>query len=892
MSVQRVAPRAWGAHRSIGAAVRAVDPGANGAPAVTVQAGVYNERLFVDRPVKLVGAGAPGDVRVIGAGGPALTASAASGTVQGLRIEAATGEVAVLVERGALVLEDCEIHGDVRISADAAPTLRRCRVTGGTVLIEDASRATLEDCVVADSSRVALVVRGDAAPTITRVRINGSGGEGIVFADAARGVLIEGEVSRPSRTGITVLGTSAPAFRGLTVREPGGDGFRIDGQDDGRSGSDGLSGELADRLRKDLSVRTGGGVVIEKCEVVRPAGAGAVITGSAAVLMRGTTVTEPAGAGLLAADRADVRLEACTIRRAARSAMVARDTATVTAERLTVESADGNGVLAEGSTTVRIVDSEIGHTAYTAVHAAGHAEVTVVRGQLHDTSEYGLRVLEQAMAALDGTEISNAAAAGISVEDRGDVTATGVRISGGVAGVSLAGTHHPLLRDCEITDVARVGVLVEADTAAVLQRCTIRGAADAGLHFGERSTAYVVDCSVSDVAGIGVVVSAGARPDVRSTTVLRTKKNGLAVHDGGHGDFVDCEVGEADYPAVFVGAGADPTFRRLHVHDTARGVTLDPAAGPTWIECTSEKVAADDLPERVASGAKPAAVLAGAAPTSAPRKDEPESLEDVLAQLNDLVGLGSVKDDVNRMVNVMKLVRQRREAGLSAPPLGRHLVFAGNPGTGKTTVARLYGRILTALGLLESGHLVEADRSMLVGEYVGHTAPRTQAVFRRAVGGVLFIDEAYALVPEGQGTDFGQEAIVTLVKLMEDHRDEVVVIVAGYPSDMDRFTASNPGLASRFTRTLRFEDYVPEELVGIVRGQAADHQYRLGPGAADALAELFDRMRTMPRFGNGRSARQVFQEMTERQAQRVALMADPGTEDLMTLLIDDLPETR
>jgi SpoVK/Ycf46/Vps4 family AAA+-type ATPase len=247
-----------------------------------------------------------------------------------------------------------------------------------------------------------------------------------------------------------------------------------------------------------------------------------------------------------------------------------------------------------------------------------------------------------------------------------------------------------------------------------------------------------------------------------------------------------------------------------------------------------------------------------------------------------------VKQDVNRMVNVMRMVRQRREAGLQAPPLGRHLVFEGNPGTGKTTVARLYGRILTALGLLESGHLVEADRSTLVGEYVGHTAPRTQAVFRRAVGGVLFIDEAYALVPEGQGSDFGAEAVVTLVKLMEDHRDEVVVIVAGYPSDMDRFTASNPGLASRFTRSLRFEDYEPGELVGIVRGQAAAHQYKLAAGTEEALAEYFGRLRHAPRFGNGRSARQVFQEMTERQAQRVSGLADPDTEDLMTLLVEDL----
>jgi SpoVK/Ycf46/Vps4 family AAA+-type ATPase len=202
--------------------------------------------------------------------------------------------------------------------------------------------------------------------------------------------------------------------------------------------------------------------------------------------------------------------------------------------------------------------------------------------------------------------------------------------------------------------------------------------------------------------------------------------------------------------------------------------------------------------------------------------------------------------------------------------LSRHLVFAGNPGTGKTTVARLYGQILRSLGMLDTGHLVEVDRGTLVGEYVGHTAPKTQAAFRRALGGVLFIDEAYALVPDGRGNDFGQEAISTLVKLMEDHRDEVVVIVAGYPDEMERFISANPGLASRFTRTLTFDDYSAEELVQIVVHQANAHQYILDDDTRAALHQYFWAVQRGEGFGNGRFARKVFQEMTERHARRIA----------------------
>ncbi|EFC86433.1 AAA family ATPase, partial [Parafrankia sp. EUN1f] len=266
-----------------------------------------------------------------------------------------------------------------------------------------------------------------------------------------------------------------------------------------------------------------------------------------------------------------------------------------------------------------------------------------------------------------------------------------------------------------------------------------------------------------------------------------------------------------------------------------------------------------------------------------------ESLEDLLAELAGLVGLERVKKDVGAQVKLMQTVRRRQEAGLPAPPLSRHLVFAGNPGTGKTTVARLYGRLLAALGILEHGHLVETDRSDMVGEYVGHTAPKTQAVFRRALGGVLFIDEAYSLVPHGLGNDFGQEAIATLVKLMEDHRDRVVVIVAGYPAEMGRFVASNPGLASRFSRTLTFEDYSSTELTGIVASQCRQHEYQLPEPTVAALDAYFEVLPRNRGFGNGRLARQVFQRMTENQAQRVAELATPTTDDLLRLDPMDLP---
>ncbi|CAM5745918.1 hypothetical protein SAFG77S_04517 [Streptomyces afghaniensis] len=221
------------------------------------------------------------------------------------------------------------------------------------------------------------------------------------------------------------------------------------------------------------------------------------------------------------------------------------------------------------------------------------------------------------------------------------------------------------------------------------------------------------------------------------------------------------------------------------------------------------------------------------------------------------------------LTDMIEVGRRRQQAGLKAASVKRHLVFTGSPGTGKTTVARLYGEILASLGVLEKGHLVEVSRVDLAGEHIGSTAIRTQEAFEKARGGVLFIDEAYALSPEDAGRDFGKEAIDTLVKLMEDHRDAVVVvIVAGYTAEMERFLSVNPGVASRFSRTITFSDYGPEDLLRIVEQQAEEHEYRLAEGAAQALRKYFTEMPKGPAFGNGRTARQTFEAMVERHASR------------------------
>lgn len=274
--------------------------------------------------------------------------------------------------------------------------------------------------------------------------------------------------------------------------------------------------------------------------------------------------------------------------------------------------------------------------------------------------------------------------------------------------------------------------------------------------------------------------------------------------------------------------------------------------------------------------------------------DEPEEPKEPeksgMEELNELIGLQTVKHDVEELVGLAKIRKMREEKGMKSVPVSLHLVFSGNPGTGKTTVARILGKLYKDIGILSTGQMIETDRSGLVAGYVGQTAIKTQKKIQEAMGGILFIDEAYTLNQKDES--FGQEAIDTILKAMEDHRDEFVVIVAGYTQLMKDFVESNPGLKSRFNKFFEFPDYTSDELQQIFELQCNKYQYKLTDEADAAVRKEIIRLEEQKgeNFANAREVRNLFEKIITNQAARVSALEEVDEEMLSTITIDDLTD--
>ncbi|MEU4161310.1 AAA family ATPase [Actinoplanes sp. NPDC026670] len=460
-----------------------------------------------------------------------------------------------------------------------------------------------------------------------------------------------------------------------------------------------------------------------------------------------------------------------------------------------------------------------------------------------------------------------------------------------VEGLALVSDDYPAvaigggrvrLRRCELS--AGYGAGLQAEGGATVDAAEVRVVAGQhGFVFSDAG-GTVDSCAVSGVSDDGVIVRLGADPVIRDTRITDCGYRGVYVYQSGRPRIERCEVAGAGDAGIVAANGSSVRIVETWVHQThGPGIVIGAGCTAGIEQCRVEETA--DPPVHVDARATATVTeLLGAAAQGA------ADVERLLTELDSMIGLAGVKAEVRSLIDEIQVNEWRRGAGLSVGSASHHLIFTGSPGTGKTTVARIYGRLLKALGVLPDGQFREVSRRDLVGQYIGHTAEKTTSVFEDAMGGVLFIDEAYTLARAGgAAADFGQEAIDTLVKLMEDHREQVAVIVAGYTREMSDFLDANSGLASRFAKTLEFENYGPDELVMIADRIARNDDYVFADGLPEALWEHFGQLERDRNFGNAREARRLLEGMRKAQSGRLRAMGRmPSRDDLRTLMLADL----
>ncbi|GAA4496989.1 hypothetical protein GCM10023191_039810 [Actinoallomurus oryzae] len=776
----------------------------------------------------------------------------------------------------------------------------RTRVT----IVAEGERGSVEIC---PRSGTAVMLLTDAV-MLTDLTLRG-GGDDVPVVDAAHGqIAMEGcTVAGSGWTAVLARGAGSLAIRGCRITNAEGAGI-VD------------TAETAS--------------VIEDC-LIENLGTSAVVLGEKArSTVRGCRMRDARGNGVLANGEAQGTIEDCHIATTSKPAIALEGDSATRIVRTHVRDCAVGIYVTSGSRPVLEDVSVSDITSGPGIVLAGGADPLVRRCRTSRTKDNGLAVTERSRGTFEECEFtgSTASAVKISGSSSPSLGGTAVRECGDAsASVLLTEDSVAEFDRLEVADAAGTAIAVRSGANPLIRYATVTAPGGIGVEITDDGRGRLENCVVERATGAAARIGGGANVSFRDCAFRSAGDAGVAVDSGGMGVVLDCEVSDSGASGVVVREGGDVTLTRARVSGSgAHGVLLSAGARATLDACelstslgdgirvdTSEAVSVIGCAVRDNRGAglrqpRPGGRLTvrdlessgNAAPDSwgveAGEDAEPGAPDKPaetpapkpagpLEELDALVGLQGVKRQVRTLVNLNQMSQRRARLGMPVPPMSRHLIFAGPPGTGKTTVARLYGGILTELGVLRSGHLVEVSRADLVAQYVGATAIKTTEAFNDALGGVLFIDEAYTLVSEGKN-DFGREAIDTLVKLMEDHRDEVVVVAAGYTEEMQAFLSANPGMASRFSRTIEFTNYSVDELVTITENMCRSHRYELDPRTRQALAAHYERMPRGATFGNGRAARGVFEEMVDRQAFRLAGMTDPAESDLSLLLPEDVSD--
>lgn len=817
-----------------------------------------------------------------------------------IRAEAGvTVEGSFIVEARPVEMGNVTIHGRIVVASGGLASLHRCRVSDASdtvvhvgqgaaldlsetsvlgesprkpaVFCSDASRCTVTGGVIRASAHSALIAGRGAVVSISRATLESESSEQPTLYAYGEASVTVTESQLHATTGNVLNGAEQSAWRMEACQITGG------------------------QVRfPAVYVYGKATITLTRCHVDATQAGALELAGEALATLRGTALTSrsPDAATIVGGEQSRIDMEAGSIAAESAPALSAVAQASVQITGSEVQHGEGTmcALFAGGAAhlTLMRVKSVLGPG--TALYLRGQAqgdvsEIQWVRSAAQASLPSLIYAAEGARFTLRQSSITVASGGAVDLGDDAAADLTACQLTGSTGvGIALAGNAQLSARNLEVTGFqnalwVRGGVarLREGRFGATAENLP-------ALVVGEGATLDLANAVVTDAGGDGVIFARRSVGKMEKATVERSGRHGVVISELADVTLTACVIEESGQYAIVVEADAMGSIDRCVLRGSGASPPLLNRPG------SFVKVGENFVSARGRQEAAPHNVPGTGKEGETPTKD----LEDALGALGQLVGLDEVKQSVRDLSALLAVARDRRQLKLADAGLPTlHALFLGRPGTGKTTVARLMGNLFHSIGLLPKGHVVEVDRSRLVGQYIGETAQKTQAAIQQAMGGVLFVDEAYALVQDpNDARDFGREAVDTLLKAMEDHRHEFVVIAAGYPDKMRDFLQSNPGLADRFGYTFHFADYTPSQLMTIFTAQTEKAGLVLDDEAPELVQEEFGALyqRRDNTFANARMVRTFFEKMTMAQARRLAtLPAEARTVEMLTrVTVEDI----
>ncbi|NNU98469.1 right-handed parallel beta-helix repeat-containing protein [Geobacillus sp. DSP4a] len=792
--------------------------------------------------------------------------------------------------KGRGTIENCEIYSNtypnVCIKSEGDPVIRGCKIYESKqngVWVKEKGRGMIENCEIYSNTYPNVDIESEGDPVIRGCKIYKGETNGLVVANKGRGTIENCEIYSNTYPNVCIKSEGDPVIRGCKIYESKQNGVWV--KEKGRG-------------------------MIENCEIYSNTYPNVDIESEGDPVIRGCKIYKGETNGLVVANKGRGTIENCEIYSNTYPNVCIKSEGDPVIRGCKIYESKENGVWVKEKGRGMIENCEIYSNTYPNVDIESEGD-PVIRGcKIYESKENGVWVKEKGRGMIENCEIYSNTYPNVDIESEGDPVIRGCKIYKGESnGLVVTKKGRGTIENCEIYSNTYPNVAIESEGDPVIRGCKIYKGETDGVLVKEKGRGMIENCEIYSNTYPNVCIESEGDPVIRGCKIYKGESNGLVVTKKGRGRLENCEIYNApeDCPAVVIDKEGNPTLQKCKIYDNrGTGVWVKEQGYGVLENCEIYGNFIQDI--EISEDSK--VVILGSTTKQEERKDEEKKqdnsyhqfsdgniseLNKVLEELDSLIGMENVKKQIRETIEYIQFNQELANFGIESENVkiaASHTVLYGNPGTGKTTVAKLLGKLYKAMGLLSSGHVVEANREKLVGEYIGHTAPKTKKKIDEAMGGILFIDEAYALTNKGSENDFGPEAIEVLLEEMENRKGEFVVVVAGYEKEMAQFLEANPGLKSRFTQYFHLQDYTPDEMVDIARKMVRDKKRKLSQDAEEALHKEFTLLwRKRDRFfSNARTVRNYVDGMLQAQAQRcMRVPREQWTKEfLLTLTAEDV----